>query len=111
MPWRCWRLAGRRASTCCFAGNGIREKETWDGTRAGPDNAVTQYAADAAYPIGAVEELLPKIVGACDRVFYTMGAHPEFDQRLIGWVSRLRTQGGAGAPHAGRVHRARSLPA
>ena len=74
-----------------------REKETWDGTRAGPENAVTRYAADAAYPIAAVEELLPKIVGACDRVFYTMGAHPDFDQRLISWVSRLRTHGSAGA--------------
>ena len=26
------------------------EKETWDGTRAGPGNAVTQFGADAAYP-------------------------------------------------------------
>ena len=73
-----------------------REKETWDGTRAGPENAVSQYAADAAYPIGAVEEWLPKLVGKCDRVFYTMGAHPDFDQRLISWVSRLRTHSRAG---------------
>src|SRR5690606_27456618 len=27
-----------------------------------------------------------------DRVFYTMGNHPEFDQRLIGWVNHLRAQ-------------------
>jgi Xaa-Pro aminopeptidase len=72
------------------------DKETWDGTRAGPGNAVTRFGANAAYPIDAVEEVLPKIVGACDRVYYTMGAHPEFEQRLMGWVSRLRIRGGAG---------------
>ena len=26
----------------------------------------------------------------CSRVFYTMGMHPEFDQRVIGWVNGLR---------------------
>ena len=37
------------------------EKETWDGTRAGPGNAITQFGADAAYPIDAVEELAPQL--------------------------------------------------
>ena len=73
------------------------EKETWDGTRAGPANAVAQFGADAAYPIGSVDDLLPRIIGACERVFYTMGAQPDFDQRLMAWVSGLRTRGGAGA--------------
>jgi len=72
------------------------EKETWDGTRAGPANAVSAYGADAGHSIDAVDELLPRIVGASDRVYYTMGAHPEFEQRLMAWVSRLRTRGGAG---------------
>jgi Xaa-Pro aminopeptidase len=31
-----------------------------------------------------------------DRVYYTMGNHPDFDQRLIGWVNRLRKQARAG---------------
>jgi len=79
------------------------ERETWDGTRAGPKNAVAGYGADAAYPIGAVEEMLPKIIGSSERVFYTMGVQREFDQRLMGWVSRIRTRGGTGghAPDGG----------
>ncbi|MEZ5565545.1 MAG: aminopeptidase P N-terminal domain-containing protein [Gammaproteobacteria bacterium] len=64
-------------------------QEAWDGTRAGPDNAVAEFGADAAYPIEAVDELLPKIVSGCERVYYTMGLHREFDQRLVGWVSRM----------------------
>jgi Xaa-Pro aminopeptidase len=73
------------------------EKETWDGIRAGPDNAVACYGADAAFPIAAVEDVLPPIVGGSERVFYSMGAQPDFDQRLLGWVSRMRTRGGTGA--------------
>jgi Xaa-Pro aminopeptidase len=72
------------------------EKETWDGTRAGPKNAVGTYGADAAYPIGSVEEMLPKIISSSERVFYTMGVQRDFDQRLMGWVSRIRTRGGTG---------------
>ncbi len=26
------------------------------------------------------------------KVFYAMGTHPEFDQRVVGWVNGLRTQ-------------------
>jgi Xaa-Pro aminopeptidase len=34
-------------------------------------------------------------------VFYTMGTHPEFDKRVIGWVNQLRSQGkhGTRTPH------------
>ena len=28
----------------------------------------------------------------CSRVYYTMGLHQEFDQRVIGWVNGLKAQ-------------------
>lgn len=71
-------------------------QEAWDGARAGPANAVAEHGADAAHPMESLDELLPKIVGGCDRVYYTMGVHREFDQRLIDWVSRLRNRNGNG---------------
>lgn len=72
------------------------EQETWDGARAGPQNAVATFGADEAFPVTAADEVLPRILAECERVFYTMGTHPEFDQRLIGWVSALRSRGGTG---------------
>jgi len=41
------------------------------------------------------------MIEQCERVFYTMGVHPEFDQRLNGWVNTLRAQVGKGrhTPH------------
>lgn len=73
------------------------DKETWNGSRAGPADAVARFGADAAHAIDQIDELLPRMISGADRVFYTMGTQPEFDQRLIGWVSALRNRGSSGA--------------
>jgi Xaa-Pro aminopeptidase len=76
-------------------------REAWDGARAGPEGAVRDHGADDAFPVGDIDEILPGLLERCERVFYTMGAHPEFDKRVIGWVNRLRAEGGRGrhVPH------------
>ena len=68
-------------------------RETWDGRRAGPAGAVEQYGADDAFPIADIDEILPGLIEGRDRVYYAMGTHPEFDQRVLGWLQQLRTQG------------------
>ena len=72
-------------------------RETWDGMRAGPDGAVKDHGADDAFPIQDIDEILPGLLERCSRVFYTMGAHPEFDKHVIGWVNRLRSQSKQGS--------------
>ena len=67
-------------------------RETWDGKRAGPDGAIEEYGADDAFPIGDIDEILPGLIEQCERVYYTMGLHAEYDQRVIGWVNTLRGQ-------------------
>ena len=67
-------------------------RETWDGKRAGPDGAIADFGADDAFPISDIDEILPGLIEQCERVYYTMGLHPEFDQRVIGWVNTLRGQ-------------------
>lgn len=77
------------------------EKETWHGRRAGQEGAVERFGADDAFPIDDIDEILPGLMENRERVFYTMGAHPDFDRRVIGWVKRLREQlkSEAGSPH------------
>ena len=72
------------------------EKETWNGRRAGLEGAVETYGADDAFPIGDIDDILPGLLESHERVFYTMGATPDFDKRVIGWVNRLRSQSRAG---------------
>jgi len=67
-------------------------REAWDGRRAGPEGARRQHGADDAFPIGDMDEILPGLLENRARVFYTMGAYADFDQRVVGWVNGLRTQ-------------------
>jgi Xaa-Pro aminopeptidase len=67
-------------------------RETWDGRRAGPDGATRDFGADDAFPITDIDEILPGLLENRAKVFYAMGTHPEFDQRVVGWVNGLRTQ-------------------
>jgi Xaa-Pro aminopeptidase len=68
------------------------ERETWDGRRAGPSGAKRDYGADDAFPVSDMDEILPVLLENRERVFYTMGAYADFDQRVVGWVNGLRTQ-------------------
>ena len=67
-------------------------RETWDGARAGQDGAIADFGADDAFPIGDIDEILPGLIEQCERVYYTLGIHQEFDQQVVGWVQQLRSQ-------------------
>ena len=66
------------------------DSELWDGMRAGPDGAVTDYLADDAFPIDDLDDILPGIMESCSRVYYTMGMYPDFDARVADWLNTLR---------------------
>lgn len=67
-----------------------REKELWDGKRAGPDGVMRDYQADDAFPIEDLDDILPGIMESCSRVYYTMGLYAEFDARIADWLNSLR---------------------
>ncbi len=67
-------------------------RETWDGRRAGPAGATRDFDADDAFPIGDIDEILPGLLENREKVYYAMGTHPDFDQRVVGWVNGLRAQ-------------------
>jgi Xaa-Pro aminopeptidase len=69
-----------------------KEREIWDGLRAGPAGAKKQYGADDAFPIDDIDEILPGLIEQRSRVYYTMGQYHDFDQRMVGWVNTLRSQ-------------------
>ncbi|MGB1109551.1 MAG: Xaa-Pro aminopeptidase [Gammaproteobacteria bacterium] len=71
-------------------------KETWDGYRAGQEGAMRDYGADDSFPIDDVDDILPGLMERCEKVFCTMGEHPDFDQRVLSWVNQLRQGARAG---------------
>jgi Xaa-Pro aminopeptidase len=73
----------------------VRERdellEMWNGARCGPEGVVAEFGADDAYPISDIDEILPGLIEPCERVYYSMGVAPEFDQKLLSWISHLNT--------------------
>ncbi|GMQ90022.1 MAG: Xaa-Pro aminopeptidase [Gammaproteobacteria bacterium] len=78
-----------------------REKELWDGRRAGLEGAREIYGADDAFPINDIDEILPALLENCEKVFYSMGRDQEFDARLMGWVNEIRAKVRAGVKAPG----------
>ena len=78
-----------------------KERERWDGSRAGPDGAVRDYDASDAFPIDDIDDILPGIMESRSCVFYTMGAYSDFDGRITDWLKSLRSRGSSGVhtPH------------
>jgi Xaa-Pro aminopeptidase len=72
------------------------EMELWNGARSGLEGACADYGADDAFPIGDIDDILPGLLENQSRVYYAMGYDSDFDQRMIGWVNRVRTRSKAG---------------
>lgn len=69
-----------------------REREIWDGYRAGPDGAIQQYAADQAFTLAELDTELPKILANRQSVFHTLGINAEHDVRINTWLNGVRAQ-------------------
>lgn len=72
------------------------EKETWNGRRAGQEGACELYGADDSFPIGDLNDILPRMIEQSERVFYAMGCNHELDKQMSEWISTMRNQGRAG---------------
>lgn len=54
-----------------------REREIWDGHRAGTEGAIAQYGADAAYPISQLDQKIRSHVRGHRTVYFPWGARHE----------------------------------
>lgn len=75
-----------------FCRENDKKMETWNGLRAGQDGAIEKHAADDSFPIDDIDDILPGLLENKEKVYYTMGVRPDFDQLIIKWVNRLREQ-------------------
>lgn len=74
-----------------------REKEIWNGYRAGPEGACAQYGADDAFPIDDIDDILPGLIEGRERVYYGMGKDADFDHQVMVWINAIRAQVRTGA--------------
>ncbi len=67
-----------------------RERETWNGPRAGVEGAKERFGADAAYPLEELETRLKPLVEQADAIWYALGSDEEMDRRLVPWIREWR---------------------
>jgi Xaa-Pro aminopeptidase len=72
------------------------EKEVWNGFRAGQEGACEIYGADDSFPIGDLNDILPRMIEQSERVYYAMGCNPELDKHMSEWISGIRANARAG---------------
>jgi len=75
------------------------EKETWNVRRAGVLGAVERFGADAAFPIGELDQRLPAYLDGASSVYFTPGLDDEFNRRMeaiLAGQRRVRARSGKG---------------
>lgn len=75
-------------------------QEVWTGKYAGQSGACSIYGANQAFPISAIDEMLPDLFLGKSHVYYDFGRDSGFDARLIGWLNgaRNKIRSGTNAP-------------
>ena len=95
-------IPGRElGETLLFCRERDREREIWNGYRAGPEGACADYQADDAFPITDIDDILPGLIEGRERVYYSMGRDQQFDQRVMSWVNAIRARVRSGATPPG----------
>ena len=76
-----------------------REQETWTGRRAGPEGAIADFGADAAFPYNKLDAELPRLLQGVAKLHYAFAADHKNDLTLLASISRAartaRTSGAA----------------
>lgn len=69
-----------------------REREIWDGLRAGTEGAVSQFGADAAFEISDLDAQMIARISGKKRLYVRMGQDAAFDQKVTFWLKQVAAQ-------------------
>ena len=83
---------GRKRQFLLFVRPKDRDRETWEGRRAGPKGAVAFFGADRGYPLAELEKRLPDLIRPAGTLFHGFGLHPKADETVIGLLAQFRRE-------------------
>lgn len=66
------------------------EQEQWTGRRLGQEDACAQLQMDAAFPLHASTEELPKLLMGCSALYYSFGKNPALEQQIMQALTRVK---------------------
>lgn len=95
-------IPGREQGQCLlFCQEKDPLKELWNGKLLGPEAAIERLGMDDAFPITDIDDILPGLIEGRERVYFSLGKDPEFDQRVMEWVNVVRKKVRSGAHSPG----------
>jgi Xaa-Pro aminopeptidase len=97
-------VAGAENRSILFCREKNPEREIWDGYRHGPQAAREQFGFDAAFPIDALNEEMPKLLANAPALFYALGSDPRLDSQVQAWLQGVRMQARAGVAAPSTMH-------
>jgi len=68
------------------------QREIWDGFRLGPDAATAALGVNDAIPTTELDTRLPKLLENRDAVWFPFATHEGLEQRIAGWLSKVRAR-------------------
>ncbi|MDR5755962.1 aminopeptidase P N-terminal domain-containing protein [Caballeronia sp. LZ035] len=80
------------------------ERETWEGFRFGPEGAREAFGLDAALPVAALNDEMPRLIADAPALHYALGTSAELDAQVRGWLAAVRAQGRSGVRAPATVH-------
>lgn len=67
-----------------------KERETWNGYRAGVEGAMQDFHAEIAYTTDTLEENLPEFLYNASNLYYSLNRYPEWDHRLFTVIDKVK---------------------
>jgi Xaa-Pro aminopeptidase len=87
---------GDQRRSILFCRDKNAEREIWEGHRHGPDAAREIFGFDAAFPIGELDEEMPKLIADTPALFYPLGADANLDGQVQRWLAAVRAASRSG---------------
>jgi len=79
------------------------EAETWTGYRPGVEGALADYGADAAHPIDALPQELPRCIERARTLHHRLGRDAKIDELIVGTLDGLRRRARQGFEPASQI--------
>lgn len=67
-------------------------EEQWSGKRLGQEGAIASLGVDEAYPISAMDDILPQLLADKTAVYFPLGRYPRWDKKLFQIWQKVKGQ-------------------
>jgi len=102
-------IAGTEPKSILFCRDKNPERELWDGFRHGPEAAKEAFRIDETASIATLEDAMPRLIADQRALFYSPGADPGWDARVMNWLNQVRALSRTGITAPNEIRDVRAI--